>query len=350
MLRDLQKPAALRPGDRVAAVSLSWGGPGTFPHRYAAGAAQLEAELGLKVVPMPHALADPDVLAAEPEARADDLHRALVDPSIRGIISTIGGDDSIRILPFLDLDLLAADPKVFLGYSDSTVTHMAFLRAGVGSFYGPTIMAGFAESGGMHAYTRDGVRTMVMTSAPMTWPEHPDGWTVEHLDWADPANQARRRALRSTTGWRWLGGEPAEGPIVVACLEVLDWLRGTPWWPDLEGAVLAVETSEEQPSPEVVARFFRSLGAIGDLERLRGVLFGRPGGPDLDPSDHVRYDEAIITVIRDELGLRTLPIVSGMDFGHTDPMWTLPQGIPTRIDTEARTVRFLEPCVSPAEA
>lgn len=351
MLSDLRKPPALRPGDRVAAVSLSWGGPGTFPHRYEAGVRQLEAELGLMVVPMPHVLVEPDVLAADPEARADDLHRALVDPGIRGIISTIGGDDSIRILPFLDLGLLATNPKVFLGYSDSTATHMAFLRAGVGSFYGPAVMTGFAENGGMHAYTEDGVRAVLMApGTPGLWPENADGWTKGFLDWADPTNQDRRRALLPSVGWRWLGGESSEGPIVAACLESLDWLRGTRWWPDLEGAVLAVETSEEQPAPAIVARSLRSLAATGDLARLRGILFGRPGGSDLDPADHVLYDDAIVSVVREEQGLLTLPIVTGMDFGHTDPVWTIPQGIPTRIDTEMRTIRFLESGVSSAEA
>jgi muramoyltetrapeptide carboxypeptidase LdcA involved in peptidoglycan recycling len=303
--------------------------------------------LGLIAEPTPHALDAPELLAADPEARADDLHAALVDPDVRGIISTIGGDDSIRILPFLDLDLISAHPKVFLGFSDSSITHMAYLRAGVHSFYGPSIMAGFAENRGMHAYTRDGVRTMAMTAeAPTTWPENSQGWTVEHLDWADPRNQSRRRDLRLHAERRWLGGEPAEGALVVSCLEVLDWLRGTEWWPDLDGAVLAVETSEEQPSPEVVASFLRSLAAMGDLDELHAILFARPGGADLDPEAHRRYDDAILSVVRDEEHLDRLPIVTGLDFGHTDPMWTLPMGVPTRIDPVSRTIQFLDAGVS----
>ncbi len=275
--------------------------------------------------------------------------QAFADPTIRGIVTTIGGDDSIRILPFLDLDVIRQNPKVVVGYSDTTVTHLACLRAGLVTFYGPAIMAGFAENGGMHAYTADGVRAALFDPRPDgPWPENEDGWTVEHLDWDDPANQERRRALRPSTGWRWLGGEPARGPLVAGCLEALDWLRGTAWWPDLEGAVLALETSEEAPPPATLARFLRSLAAMGDLERLAGVLFGRPGGADLPPEDHAAYDEALLSVIRGEAGLPHVPVVTGMDFGHTDPMWTLAEGSRSTSIPGRGSIRFPLPGVADA--
>jgi muramoyltetrapeptide carboxypeptidase LdcA involved in peptidoglycan recycling len=338
----LLRPRALAPGDRLAAISLSWGGPGAVPHRYDAGVRQLSEGFGVEVVPTTHALRDPAWLEANPRARADDLMSAFADDRIAGIVSTIGGDDSIRILPFLDLDTMRENPKVFLGFSDATITHMACLRAGLVSFYGPAIMAGFAENTGMPAYMVDGVRAMLFEpEEPRLWPEHGGGWTVEHLDWFDPSNQSRARALRDTTGWRWHGDERAEGPLVAGCVEVLDWLRGTPWWPDLEGAVLAIETSEEAPPPEMVARFLRSLAASGELEPLGAILLGRPGGADLDPEHHLRYDEAVLGVVRREHGLPSMPVVTGMDFGHTDPMWTLPIGVPVRVDPGARQVSFL---------
>lgn len=339
----LRRPLRLRPGDRVAAVTLSWGGPGEVPQRYEAGKRQLEEALGVSVVEMPHTLADPSFVVDHPQARADDLHQALADPGIAGIVSTIGGDDSIRLLPLLDLDLVAANPKVFLGYSDSTITQMAFLRAGVVSFYGPAIMTGFAENGGMHRYLREGVRRMLFEpEVPLDWPENQEGWTVEFVDWMDPSNQERPRTLQASSGRRWLGGEPAEGTLVAGCLEVLDWLRGTEWWPDLDGAVLALETSEEGPSPEVVQRFLRALAAAGDLARLRALLFGRPGGATLPPDEHQRYDEVLLRVIRQEASLEQIPIVSGLDFGHTDPIWTLPQGVRVRVDPSSERITFLE--------
>jgi muramoyltetrapeptide carboxypeptidase LdcA involved in peptidoglycan recycling len=339
----LRRPARLRTGDRLAAVTLSWGGPGTFPHRYEAGVRQLEAAFAVEVVPAANAMRDADWIARNPAARADDLMVALADPDIAGIVATIGGEDSIRTLRFLDLDVVRANPKVFVGFSDSTITHCACLRAGVTSFYGPSIMAGLGENTGPFPYLLDGVRrTLFEPEHPLVWPENRDGWTVEHLDWADPTLQETPRALTPASGWRWHGGRRAEGPIVAGCLEALEWLRGTEWFPDLEGAVLAIETSEEGPPPAHVARFLRTMAVTGTLGRLAAVVFGRPGGTHVGPEEHEAYDAAILEVVRDEEGLAELPIVTGVDFGHTDPAWTIPIGVPTRVDPEARTVTFLE--------
>jgi muramoyltetrapeptide carboxypeptidase LdcA involved in peptidoglycan recycling len=342
--RNLVKPRRLVAGDRVAAATLSWGGPGAFPHRYEAGRRQLEAAFGVEVVELPHTLADPADVAAHPQARADDLHRAFADPEIAGIVSTIGGDESIRLLAHLDLQVIRDNPKVFLGYSDTTVTQMACLRAGLVTFYDPAIMSGFAENGGLHRYLEDGVRRMLFSAdAPVVWPPNTGGWTVELLDWADPDTQHRVRELRPDTGWRWLAGrDPVEGPLVPACLEVLDQLRGSAWWPDLDGAVLALETSEEAPPPAFVARFLRVLAMTGDLGRLAALLFGRPGGDALPVEAHAGYDAAIRSVVHDEQGLTDLPVVTGLDFGHTDPMWTLPMGTAVRVDPAGREIVFTE--------
>jgi muramoyltetrapeptide carboxypeptidase LdcA involved in peptidoglycan recycling len=344
----MQKPRALRPGDTVVAVSLSWGGPGMFPHRYAIGKEQFMREFGVNVVESRHALSGPDWLARHPKARAADLMEAFADPSIHGIISTIGGDDSIRLLPHLDLDVIADNPKVFLGYSDTTVSHLACYRAGLVSFYGPSVMAGFAENGGMFRYMVDSLRRTCFSPTPVgDLTPNTDGWTAEHLDWSHPDNQTQRRTLSPSNGWRFLQGRGRiAGPLFGGCIEVLDWLRGTSVWPEpesLEGVLLFLETSEEAPSPQAVTRMLRSLAAVGVLERARGLLFGRPGGQLTIP--HEIYDDAIRRVVVSEERLHDFPIVTGMDFGHTDPMFVLPYGVMAEIDCDEQRVRVLENAV-----
>lgn len=345
------KPRRLRPGDQVAAISLSWGGPGAIPQRYAAGKRQFEDEFGLRVVETPNALRDPGWLHRNPKARADDLMDAFRDPSIAGIISTIGGDDSMRLLPYLDLATIAAHPKVFLGYSDTTVSHLACFRAGLTSFYGPSFMAGFAENGGMFPYMVDAVRRTCFTAeAAGQLAPAPEGWTVERLDWADPANQQRRRQMHAPSPWRFLQGARAvEGVLFGGCLDVLEWLRGTPVWPDasaLRGAILFIETSEEAPPPRTVARALRSFAAMGLLRELSGLLFGRPGGAALPVERFDDYDRAILQVVAHEEGLTDLPVVTRMDFGHTDPMCVLPYGVRARIDPNDQTVAIVESAVT----
>jgi muramoyltetrapeptide carboxypeptidase LdcA involved in peptidoglycan recycling len=345
----LIKPRRLNPGDRVAAVSLSWGGPGAYMHRYEAGKRQMEAEFGVQVVEMPHALRPPDWLKRNPRARADDLMAAFADHTIQAIVSTIGGEDSIRILPFVDLDVIRDHPKIFIGYSDATITHIACLKAGLGSFYGPAFMAGFAENGGMFPYMVESVRRTLFCSDPIgeIQPSR-DGWTVEFLHWGEPANQERRRALNPSTGWTFLQGTGVRrGHLVGGCLEVLDWLRGSEFWPPpgvWRDAILFLETSEDAPPPAQVRYMLRTLAVLGVLKRLCGLLFGRPGG-SVPVERFDEYDRAILDVVRDEEGLTDLPVITRMDFGHTDPMFVLPYGVQAEIDCETKKFSILENAV-----
>jgi muramoyltetrapeptide carboxypeptidase LdcA involved in peptidoglycan recycling len=347
---EMIKPPKLRPGDKVATVSLSWGGPGTFPHRYEAGKQQLQDEFGLQVVEMAHALRDAGWLADHPEARARDLMTAFADPSIKAIISTIGGEDSIRLLPYLDLELVRSNPKVFLGYSDTTISHMVCLKAGLVSFYGPSIMAGFGENGGLFPYMVESVRKTLFSSSPIGEIEpNSSGWTVEILDWAEPANQSRHRKLNACQGWKFLQGEGVRrGRLIGGCFEVLDWLRGTDYWPApavWQDAILFLETSEEAPSPTAVMRGIRSYAAMGILKELSGILFGRPGG-EVPPEQFEEYDQAILQIVAREEGLTDLPVVSGMDFGHTDPMFLLPYGVQAEIDCSTSRFTIIESAVT----
>ncbi len=345
----LIKPRALRPGDRLAAVTLSWGGPGAHPHRYRAGKRQLEEAFGVRVVEMPHALKAPDWVAAHPEARAQDLMDAFADPAIAGIVSTIGGDDSIRLLRHLDLGVIRENPKVFLGYSDTTVTHLACLKAGLVSFYGPAVMAGFGENGGLFPYMAEWLRRTLSSAEPVGVVEpNPNGWTEELLDWGNPEHQDRKRALTPTSGWRWLQGAGARrGRLLGGCLEVLEFVRGTPVWPTPEawdGAILFLETSEDAPPPAAVTYALRSYAAMGILHRLGGLLFGRPGGR-LPVERFADYDDAILKVVAREEGLSELSIVTGMDFGHTDPMFVLPYGVEAELDGEGKRFSIVEAAV-----
>ncbi|MGF9762829.1 S66 peptidase family protein [Microvirga sp. 0TCS3.31] len=346
--RPLVKPQALRPGDRVAIVSTSWGGPAVFPHRYEAGKRYLAEAFGLVPVEMPHTLRDADWLDRNPKARAEDFNAAFADPSIRGVIASIGGDDAIRLIPHIDLDVIASNPKIFLGYSDPTVLHFGCLKAGLCSFYGPTIMSGFAENGGMHAYAEDALRKAVFQTTPIgDIRPNRQGWTVEHLPWKDPANQNLRRTLTPSTGPRTLQGSGIlQGHLIGGCAEVLEMLKGSDWWPPLDywdGVILFYETSEEAPAATQILRWLRNFAAQGILSRLSGIVLGRPGGQ----TDEAYRQEQERTVLRalDEVGLQHLPVLAELDFGHTDPIATLPYGAMAEIDCRRARLTILEPAV-----
>ena len=343
------KPRMLRPGSRIAAISLSWGGPGAIPYRYEIGKQQFEEAFGVTVIETEHALRDADWLARNPKARADDLMAAFGDKTIDGIISTIGGEDSIRTLPYLDLDLIRNNPKVFMGFSDTTISHAACFKARIVSFYGPSFMAGFAENGGMFPYMVDAVRHTLFSPEPIGVIEpNRAGWTVEYLPWENPENQSIRRKLSPCTGWRFHQDKGiVEGQLFGGCVEVLDWLRGTDYFPaatDLQGAVLFLETSEEAVPPSFLTRFVRCLAAMDILEGLNGILLGRPGG-GVDPATFQAYDDALCKTVREEYGLNDMPIVTNMDFGHTDPMFVIPIGMKVRINSTKQEIAIDEAAV-----
>ena len=283
MTTGIIKPRTLRRGDQVAAISLSRGWPSVYPRAYQDGKRQLEEAFGVEVIESRHALADVDWLAAHPQARAADLIDVLKDPSIQGIISTIGGDDSIRMLPFLDYSVIRQNPKVFLGYSDSTVTHFAFLKAGITSFYGPSLLAGFDENGGLFPYMAESIRQTLFKSSPSTLiSPNPDGWTIASWGWANERRNEKKRQHKPSSGWRWLQGSGKHcGRLIGGCLDVMDWLRGTPVWPEpslWRDSILFLETSEDQLPPTLVTHMLRSLAATGAFSEIQGILYGRPYG------------------------------------------------------------------------
>lgn len=142
----------LKKGDKVAIVSLSSGiaGDKTFSHRYELGKRRLEDEFGLKVITMPNALIGSKEIYLHPELRADDLMKTFKDKEIKTVFCNLGGDDTIRILPYIDFEILKNNPKIFMGYYDTTINYFMLNKAGVVSFYGPSIMSEFAENVKMH--------------------------------------------------------------------------------------------------------------------------------------------------------------------------------------------------------
>ena len=151
------KPKRLSPGDRVAVVSLSSGilGEARFLHKYRLAAERLERDYGLRVEAMPNALRGEDFLYRHPEARAEDLNAAFRDPGIRAVFCAIGGDDTIRLLPYVDFDAIRENPKIFTGFSDTTSNHFMMRKAGLVSYYGLSVMCDLAEYVSINEYTRE---------------------------------------------------------------------------------------------------------------------------------------------------------------------------------------------------
>jgi muramoyltetrapeptide carboxypeptidase LdcA involved in peptidoglycan recycling len=283
--------------------------------------------------------------SASVDDRVADLHAAFADPEVRMIAASIGGDDSLRLLPHLDRELVARDPKIVMGYSDTTTLLTYLLNLGVVAFHGPSVMAGLAQADSYPPSFLQQLRAILFEGHAVEYRPFRvacDGYEP----WANPDNARRTKPLVPDGGPRFLAGEGiVRGRLLGGCLEVLDMIRGTRFWPDArawEGAVIVVEGSEEAPPPSRYRRALRTWAVAGHLERASALLVGRPR--DYSDDEKKKLDEELIAALA-EAGRADMTLVTNCDFGHTDPQWILPLGCEMEIDVDARALRLAEPAV-----
>lgn len=159
-MKELIIPNKLNKGDTIALISISGGRPGDedMLPRYHTGKRRLEEIFGINVIETPNALKGSDYLYHHPEKRAEDLMWAMKNESIKGIICNMGGDDSYRVLPFIDVDVIRENPKVFMGYSDIATWMAVFAYAGVRGYYGPNILTPIAQPVSLNSYTLEAIK------------------------------------------------------------------------------------------------------------------------------------------------------------------------------------------------
>jgi muramoyltetrapeptide carboxypeptidase LdcA involved in peptidoglycan recycling len=325
-------------------VSPSSGAPSRFPHIYQAGLEQLR-RMGLRVKELPHARSDPDTLYDNPQLRAQDVNAAFADPDVDMVLASIGGNDSVRILPFIDLNLVLANPKPFMGFSDTSTLLTYTASQGLVTLYGPSVMAGFAQLPALPTEFAEHLRRMLFEdTADYEYAPYPV-WCEGYPDWREPEKVGQVNELRENrAGWTWLQGDrPTEGEAWGGCIEVLEMMKGTAYWPAshfFDGKVLFFETSEEVPPVDSVIYMLRNYGMQGVFDRASAVLFGRPRG--YDDEAKARLHEGLVRVITREFGRPDMPVVANVDFGHTDPQLILPLGAPLRVDPREKRIRLVE--------
>ena len=338
------KPKKLKKGDRVAVVSLSWGGLGddNFIHKYYIAKNRLENDFGLEMVCMTNALKGSDFIKEHPELRAKDLMDAFEDTSISAIFCAIGGDDTIRILPFINFETIKNNPKIFMGYSDSTINHFMMNKAGIISFYGPLVMAEFGEYVEMFNYTSNAVKNILFENWDRYELSPSPEWTADIIFWKESNINTPHVMRNDNRGYEIINGKgSAKGRLLGGCIDVFMMMNGTEIWPPLDewrDTILFVETSEEKPSPDFVKYTFRNLAAQGILKAINGIIVGKPQGEIY----YEEYKSAIKEVVLNEEKLSDLPIFYNVNFGHAKPIAIIPYGIMAELNCDKKTITFLE--------
>lgn len=338
-----KKPKKLEQGDTVAIVSPSWGGPSLFPHIYENGLKILHS-WSLKIKEFPTARMDAVSLKANPQVRAKDINDAFADPEVKAIFASIGGDDSVRILPFVDKVTVANNPKILLGYSDTSTLHVLANLQGLASFYGPSIMAGFSQMKSLPESFRNHVREILFEPKD-SYEYKPYGKYCDgYPDWANEENVGKVNPMKTNDGWRWLqGGTKVQGELFGGCIEVLEMMKATDFWPSQDfwkGKIIFLETSENKPSIHYIDHVLRNYGMLGVFDRISGFIFSR--ARDYSDEEKKELEERIVSIIAKEFGKSDLPIVANFDVGHTDPQLVLPLGVQAEIDCQNRKIGLTE--------
>lgn len=353
----MKKPKSLVRGDKVAVISLSSGmlGESFAKHELDLGLKRIK-EFGLVPVIMPNVLKGIEYLKNHPESRAQDLKDAFYDTSIKGIICAIGGDDTYRTLPYLmeDKDFINAvhiSPKLFTGFSDTTINHLMFYKLGMATFYGPNFVCDLAElDKEMLPYTRKEF-WKYFKNYNENYIESSNVWYEERTDFSvDVVGNARVEHFEER-GYEVLQGRGRfNGRLLGGCLESLyDILTNTRYddekgicekyglFPSLDewkNKILFIETCEEKPEPEVFEKELIALKSTGIFDAINGIIIGKPQ----DEQYYEEYKEIYYKIIEN----KDLPIIYNVNFGHAYPRCIIPYGIETEIDLDKKTIKFKE--------
>ncbi len=303
------RPRALRLGDLVGVCA-----PSGLVERAAVekGAATLRG-LGFKVRVSESMFEHKAFMAGTVERRVREIHDLFLDAEVSAVVCARGGAGAAALLSHLDSALLAAHPKVFVGYSDVTFLHLFLHREGLVTFHGPMVARELADGG----YDRGSLLSALTGQGAL--------YTTSADD-LEP-----------------LASGSSEGVLRGGCLSILAAAVGTPWAfrPDPEGTILFLEDVDERPYR--TDRMLFQLRASGALTGVRGIVFGDMKGCAPALSDDYRLEDVLL----DALSGLDIPVALGLSSGHTrSPSVTLPLGVRSRLQCGS-SARFevLEPGV-----
>lgn len=342
----MQDLTRLKSGDLVSVISPSSDGAGRFPHVFELGLSRLQKVFGLRTKEYQATRK----LNASFKERAADIEAAFCDPETRAVFAAIGGFDQMLVLKCVDQELLRDNPKPFFGYSDNTSLHLKLLRLGIPSYYGGNVMNQFAWPPEMlelskkfarFAFFESGARRLEVSSV----------FNEVDIPWDDENFAQKVKTFDASPPWVWDGSGSGNGILWGGCLEVIcnHLMCEAEIVPAgiLPSSILALETSEEVPSPFQCWSTLVAMGERGILEKVSAVLVARAKAWYFDrrltENERVEYRkrhaDQILRAVR--LYNPDAPVVFNLDFGHTEPQIILPFGRRCTVNADEKWVEVV---------
>jgi muramoyltetrapeptide carboxypeptidase len=289
--------------------------------------------MGLKVKIAKNASKNSGYVSASIEDRISDIHEAFSDPSCSLVMASIGGNHSNQLITGLDYTLIQNNPKVFIGYSDNTVLHFALAtQSKLQTYYGPCFINQFGEYPNILGYTHDYFKKAVMQDPQVINIGSSRQYTDEVLDWFKNEDAKRARRQTRNMGFDWWRAGSAGGHALPGAIPSINHLIGTKYLPDFRGSILMIDIPEGQSIYQGLAideadSWLTDLDNAGLLSVINGLVIGRS----------YRYNKQMVADLK-KVVLRITarydyPILYNADFGHTDPMITIPIASVAKLDS-----------------
>ena len=229
-------------------------------------------------------------LAGNDGIRASSLMQLFEDPSIDAIFTAKGAYGSMRVLDKIDYDLIANNPKPFIGFSDTTALQLAMLSHSRLTSYSGLALSSDLKEKELQVNTAESLWALLQGEA----------LTIGGMQTVNP-------------------GE-ARGPLIGGCLSMITAILGTPYMPDMEGALLFIEDVGEEPYR--IDRMLTQLRLAGIFDKVAAVLLGTFSKcAAKDPRDGVVED-----VLKEITNWTEAPVVTGLPYGHHQGRHILPIG------------------------
>lgn len=255
--------------------------------------------------------------SAGPKERATELMDLFIDPSVKAILTTVGGMNSNSLIPYLDFEVIKENPKIFCGYSDITSLHLSLMKfSHLATYYGPGLMPHWSEYPDAITSSIQSFLEALETKERVLKPFK--NWSNHFRDWQTDAWKTIPREWKDNLGWRVLNPGKAMAQILICNLNTLMSAAGTDYFPDVEGKILLIEEMDAPLSKE--ERSLRQLQLMGVFDKISGLIMGKPENLKLEGAPF-GLDELLLEVV----GPRNYPIISGFDCSHTIPMHTIRQ-------------------------
>lgn len=326
-------PKALNVGDRIGFFSPSSPATVFAKRRFERAQAYLESK-GFELVAGSLTGKTDNYRSGSIQERADELNQLIRDPSVRCIMSTIGGNNSNALLPYIDYEALRNDPKIIIGYSDVTALLLGiYAQTGLVTFYGPALVASFGEFPPLVDETFHSFIDVLSSKSSLYAYSMPKEWTDIKFDW-ETQDSGKPTYVNN---WTYLGTGIIRGRIIGGNLNTMAGIWGSRYMPEIQqGDILLIEDSLK--GIETVERSFAHLLTCGVFDKVGAIILGKH-----ELFDNKGTGRSPLDVLLEVLNGKLVPILYGFDSCHTHPMLVTPLGIQGKVDFDEQSFS-LEQC------